>query len=204
MAVSSEESIPQAVAEAVQMDRGLVTSADLEEVDSETDPLVSNSRPRSKCYSISKTIGKWMLKNLLLILTMLSVLFGLIFGLSLREVDIEKGSEQYSLMVTLLSFPGELFLRMLKMLILPLIVLSLIAGLGSLESKVAGSLGWKTVTYYFSTTILAIILGLILVVSIHPGGRVGLIECDNSTHTSGGLETELSDTILDLIRYVSS
>ncbi len=202
MATSSEESVPLAVAEALTMDRSLVPSAAQEETDSETHPLVSNinSRPRSKCYSISKTVGKWMLKNLLLILTMISVLVGIIFGLSMREVDIERDSDQYSLMVTLLSFPGELFLRMLKMLILPLIVLSLTAGLGSLESKVAGSLGWKTVLYYFSTTILAISLGLVLVVTIQPGGRIGVVECDNSTHTSKGLETELSDTILDLIR----
>lgn len=200
MATSSEESVSLGVAEAVPIDRGLNTSAAQEDNDSETHPLVSTVKPRSKCYSISKAVGKWMLKNLLLILTMLSVLVGLIFGLSLREIDVEKGSDQYSQMVTLLSFPGELFLRMLKMLILPLIVFSLIAGLGSLESKVAGSLGWKTVLYYFSTTIMAISLGLILVVTIQPGWRVGVFECDNSTHTSGGLETALTDTILDLIR----
>jgi len=90
-------------------------------------------------------------------------------------------------------------LRMLKMLILPLIVFSLIAGLGSLESKVAGSLGWKTILYYFSTTVMAICLGLILVVSIQPGGRLKLFECSNSTH-GNGVQLELVDTILDLIR----
>ena len=198
MASSSEDSVPL-VAEAVPMNRDQDSTVPHEEIDSETHPLVSQSRPRSKCYTISKAIGRWMFKNLLLILTIISVVAGIIIGIAMREVDIEKGSDQYSLMVSLLSFPGEMFLRMLKMLILPLIVFSLIAGLGSLESKVAGSLGWKTVLYYFSTTVSAICLGLILVVTIRPGGRVVVFECDNSTHSSG-LETELADTILDLIR----
>ena len=170
---------------------------------SEQEPLVSRKgRGRSRCYSISKTIGRWMLTNLLLILTIVSVIVGIVLGICVREVDLPKESSDYRLMVELLSFPGEAFLRMLKMLILPLIVFSLIAGLGSLEGKVAGSLGWKTVLYYFSTTLMAIVLGLILVVSIQPGGRVDTLECNNSTH---GLvhEIELVDTILDLIRLVN-
>lgn len=171
----------------------------VEEHDSETDPLVSHTRSRSKCHSVCRTVGRWTLKNLLLILTIISVVVGIIIGIAVREVDLEPDSNGYTLMVSLLSFPGEIFLRMLKMLILPLIVFSLIAGLGSLESKVAGSLGWKTVLYYFSTTVLAITLGLVLVVSIQPGGRVEVLDCDNATHSTG-LEIELSDTILDLIR----
>ena len=73
--------------------------------------------------------------------------------------------------VELLSLPGELFLRMLKMLILPLIMFSLMAGLGSLDTKVAGALGWRTVLYYMTTTLIAVVLGLTLVMVIQPGGR---------------------------------
>ena len=73
--------------------------------------------------------------------------------------------------VELLSLPGELFLRMLKMLILPLIMFSLMAGLGSLDTKVAGALGWRTVLYYITTTLIAVVLGLTLVMVIQPGGR---------------------------------
>lgn len=155
---------------------------------------------KSKCYSVSKTIGRWMLTNLLLVLTIASVIVGIVLGVCVREVDLPKHSNEYRLMVELLSFPGEVFLRILKMLILPLIVFSLLSGLGSLESKVAGSLGWKTVLYYFSTTILAILLGLVLVVSIQPGGRVEkTIDCNNSTHGVSN-DIELVDTVLDLIR----
>ena len=39
--------------------------------------------------------------------------------------------------VEIIALPGELFLRMLKMPILPLIIFSLMAGLGSLDTRVA-------------------------------------------------------------------
>ncbi len=155
----------------------------------------------SGCCTL-RTLSKWLLTNLLLILTIASVVVGAIIGISVREVDMERDSKGYYLMVELLGFPGEIFLRMLKMLILPLIVFSLIAGLGSLETKVAGSLGWKTIVYYMSTTVLAVILGLILVNVIRPGGRGVEQDCDNSTHHSVGNNLDLVDSILDLIRCV--
>lgn len=158
--------------------------------------------PPTRCTSCTlKTVVKWFRDNLLLILTIVSVIVGAIIGLSVRGVSMPHDSEGYRVMVTLLGFPGEIFLRMLKMLILPLIIFSLIAGLGSLETKVAGSLGWKTVLYYTTTTILAVILGLILVNVIKPGGRNIPLECDNSTVHSKGHDLKVLDSVLDLLRY---
>lgn len=148
-----------------------------------------------------RTVAKWTMDNLLLLLTIASIIVGGIIGLSVREVNMDQHSEGYQLMVVLLGFPGEIFLRMLKMLILPLIVFSLIAGLGSLETRVAGSLGWKTVVYYGSTTILAVVLGLILVSVIVPGGRAVELKCDNSTEHGAGTNLRVVDSVLDLIRY---
>lgn len=143
---------------------------------------------------------KWLKANLLLILTIASVLVGAILGVAVREVDTPHQSQGYRLMVELVGFPGEIFIRMLKMLILPLIVFSLIAGLGSLETKVAGSLGWKTLLYYTSTTVTAVVLGLILVNSIKPGGRAVIAECNNSTLHSTGNNLDVIHSVLDLLR----
>ena len=168
----------------------------------ESSPLVIDGDGRGKCLRVTKSIGRVLLANLLLVLTIGSVVVGVIIGLPAREARNSLSDESYSLMVRLLGFPGELFIRMLQMLILPLIIFSLIAGLGSLEAKVAGSLGWKTVLYYFSTTMLAIILGIILVVTIKPGGRGQEFECNNSTSASHG-DLDTLDSILDLFRYVN-
>jgi hypothetical protein len=149
----------------------------------------------------SKKLYTWVKTNLLLLLTAGSVVVGVILGLSVREVNMERYSNGYILMVELLGFPGEVFLRMLKMLILPLIVFSLLSGLGSLEAKVAGSLGWRTIAYYMCTTFLAVALGLTLVTVIKPGGRADIFECDNSTVHGSSNNIEVIDTILDLIRW---
>ena len=69
-----------------------------------------------------------------------------------------------------LAFLGDLFLRLLKMIIVPLILSSIISGVTSIGS--AGKLGkisLKTFAYYISTSFLAIITGLILVNLVQPG-----------------------------------
>lgn len=58
-----------------------------------------------------------------------------------------------------LGFPGELLMRMLKMMILPLIISSLIAGLANLDIGSSGRMGGRAVLYYMATTFLAVVLG---------------------------------------------
>jgi proton glutamate symport protein len=68
------------------------------------------------------------------------------------------------------AFIGTLFLNALKMLIVPLIVSSIvvgIAGIGSGESL--GRLGGKTLGYYLATSLLAILIGLVMVNVVVPG-----------------------------------
>lgn len=65
---------------------------------------------------------------------------------------------------------GEIFLRLLKMVIVPLIVASITFGvLGVGDSKGLGRLGGKTILYYLTTSLFAILVGLILVNLVQPG-----------------------------------
>lgn len=82
-------------------------------------------------------------------------------------------------------FLGTLFLNALKMLIVPLIVSSIICGIGNMgDLGGLGRLGGKTISYYLSTSVIAILIGLVLVNIIEPGiidgepvrDRVGLTE----------------------------
>jgi len=68
------------------------------------------------------------------------------------------------------SFLGTLFLNALKMLIVPLIVASIIAGLANNQgAEGLGRLGGKTVAWYLTTTALAVLVGLVTVNLIQPG-----------------------------------
>ncbi len=65
---------------------------------------------------------------------------------------------------------GDIFVRLLKMVIVPLILTSIITGVASVgNGRSLGRLGLKTVTYYLVTSLLAILVGLVLVNLIRPG-----------------------------------
>lgn len=68
------------------------------------------------------------------------------------------------------DFLGSLFLNALKMLIVPLIVASIIAGLANNQGAAGlGRLGGKTLAYYLTTTTLAVLVGLVTMNLIQPG-----------------------------------
>ncbi len=68
------------------------------------------------------------------------------------------------------AFVGTLFLNALKMLIVPLIVSSIIVGIAGIGSSGnLGRLGGKTLLYYATTSLLAILIGLIIVNALQPG-----------------------------------
>ncbi len=67
-------------------------------------------------------------------------------------------------------FLGTLFLNALKMLIVPLVAASIITGIAGIGSSTSlGRLGAKTLLYYFSTSLIAILVGLFLVNALTPG-----------------------------------
>lgn len=76
----------------------------------------------------------------------------------------------FSSAVPWISWMGDLFLRLLKMVIVPMVFASLVTGVASLgNSDNLGRIGLKTMVFYIFTTLLAIITGLFFVNLIAPG-----------------------------------
>ncbi len=72
--------------------------------------------------------------------------------------------------VKYISWMGDIFLRMLKMIVIPLILSSIISGIANIGNEGHfGKLGLKTLLYYMTTSIFAISIGLLLVNLIKPG-----------------------------------
>ena len=88
---------------------------------------------------------------------------------------------------------GEIFMRLLKMVIVPLVFSSItigVAGLG--DSKSLGRLGAKTLGYYMLTSFIAIIIGLGLTNLIQPGVGVDLADSGAKEFDSSKLQTPSS------------
>jgi len=74
------------------------------------------------------------------------------------------------LFIDIYAFLGTLFMNALKMLIVPLIVSSIISGMAGMgEHDAVGRLGLKTLLYYLSTSLLAVLVGLLAVNLVAPG-----------------------------------
>ncbi|GFN85722.1 amino acid transporter [Plakobranchus ocellatus] len=150
-------------------------------------------RTGNACVNCLSATPKWCRQNLLLVLTIAGVIMGFIFGFSLRPANPSADA------IMLIAFPGNVLMRMLKMMIVPLIVSCMITGLASLDAKNSGRMGLRAIVYYFLTTFVAIILGIVLVLSIHPG------QPDNSARKRSLREkhppTSL-DAFLDLFRNI--
>lgn len=142
---------------------------------------------REKVVSCAKSSGLTMA-------TMMGVIGGVIFGLLLRTRE-EPWTEREVMYV---AYAGELFLRMLKALILPLVVPSLITAVGSLDMSLSGKVGGRAIAYYTGTTVMAVILGIFLVTSIHPG----VVGQDKGDHKVETRNVTTPDTLMDLIRQM--
>ena len=139
---------------------------------------------------------KWLRQNLLLLLIMAGVFIGFLFGILINDT-VQKSTDPSPKEIAMyISFPGEIFLRMLKLIILPLIVSSIIVAVAVMDNKSTGKLGKRALIYYMTTTILAVILGIVLVSSIKPGATKSAGEPKEQQHV------EAIHSIFDLIRYI--
>lgn len=99
------------------------------------------------------------------------------------------------------QFPGDLFLRMLKMLIVPLLVSSIISAIGSLDLSLSKKIGFQSIAYYAATTSMAVLQGIFWVMLIHPGKMMNEEDKKQNANQDARPITT-ADTILDLIRSV--
>ncbi|MCL2744481.1 MAG: dicarboxylate/amino acid:cation symporter, partial [Planctomycetaceae bacterium] len=87
--------------------------------------------------------------------------------------------------VPYVAWMGDLFLRMLTMVVIPLVFCSIVAAMTGIRGgKKLQRLGTKTVALYFVTTLLAILTGLILVNLIRPGAGLNIIRCEEVAATA--------------------
>ena len=161
----------------VPLDSSRGTSAHVELLDGERDledvRLVNDGQSRSSPHGCVKRVQAAIHEDPLLVLTLVGVAVGVMLGLLLSAVlpGSDDPTGMRKTIVKLISFPGKMFLNLLKMMVLPLISGSMIAGVCALQSAGTntGKLARVTLSYFAGTTLIAVILGLLVVNVVQPG-----------------------------------
>lgn len=89
---------------------------------------------------------------------------------------------------------GNIFLTLLKMVVVPLIFSSLVCSITGLGSKGLGRLGFRSILYYLSTSCLAVLLGLLLVNLIRPGDGLDYSSISEVVSTATGASVEIASS----------
>ena len=99
-----------------------------------------------------------------------------------------------------ISWLGTLFLNALKMTIIPLVIASIVSGIGSLGNlKKLGKLGGLTLLYYSLSTAVAVFIGLVVVNWIQPGAGMQWSQSEVPEYILEKEDTGASDIILSLV-----
>lgn len=156
-------------------------------------PVVSVKSEKRNCKEKFMSLLR---RNLVVILTVSGVLVGVGLGVMVRQMNLTRAQMTY------FAFPGEMLLRMLKMIILPLVVCSLISGAASLDTRSLGKLGGIAVSYFLVTTLIASSIGVALGFLIKPGVGAGALNTNSLSLESVSNNKETTDSFLDLARYL--
>lgn len=117
-----------------------------------------------------KGIFDWYFKTNLLLRILIGLILGVITGIVIGFFPqaVKPFSEN-------IKFFGDIFVRLLKMIVVPVIFFSLVAGAASIAPSRLGRVGVKILAYYLATSMFAVIIGLVLSNIFQPGAGLGIL-----------------------------
>ena len=118
-----------------------------------------------------------------------AMLLGIGFGIAMWKMG------QAAFVTAYIKPFGTIFVNLLKFIVVPMVIVSIICGMISMEDvKKVGSIGWKTVAYYLVTTLIAIVIGLVIA-NLFKGFFPALSTADVTYEASS---SNLMDTIVNI------
>ena len=126
---------------------------------------------------------------------LLGIVIGMMIGLFLNQTANE---ELVAIAVPVLDLISGIFLRLLRMIVVPLIAASVFIGVTSVgNSAVLAKIGYRTMAYYLFTSLTAILTGLVFVNLLRPGVGANIDMGDMA-----GADVTTPDSVVDLILRV--
>jgi len=118
------------------------------------------------------------------------IFFGLIAGIF---VGAWLHNTENVVLTNVLTFIGQVFIRLIQMVVIPLVISAIIIGITSIgDNKQLGKFGSKMILYYGIITVLAVTIGAFLALGFKPGD--GAAHYINS-ETSIGIQAQVENTI---------
>jgi Na+/H+-dicarboxylate symporter len=124
----------------------------------------------------------------------LGVVFGCILHATLPDAASAATVAGYLTIIT------DVFLRLIKMIIAPLVFATLVGGIARMEDSGAiGRIGVKTLVWFLGASIVSLVIGLVLVQFLQPGAHLGLQLPQASNSSVAASELTLKDFMTHLV-----
>ena len=122
-----------------------------------------------------------MKMNKLTVAILISMMFGILTGQGYRMFAADQAAD-FANNITILT---DIFLRLIKMIIAPLVFTTLVVGIAKMgDTRTVGRIGAKTLGWFMLASLMSLSLGLVMVTLMQPG--VGLSHSlPNDTASSG-------------------
>ena len=139
------------------------------------------------------------LTNRILVAMVAGILLGSLFNLmshSTAVPDAVRGVVDNYLVGGLFDVVGRIFVASLKLLVVPLVLVSLICGASSLgDSARMGPIALKTMGFYLATTAIAVSVALLFAVFVGPGNNISL---GGEVNFQASVPPPLADVLVDI------
>lgn len=124
-------------------------------------------------------------KGKLWLQVIIALILGAVLGSFLNPSAGYFSEETSILIANWLDLPGNIFLKLVQMVMIPLVFTSIILGIISNNSERLKSMGLKLLIYFICTTVVAIVIGILIAIQFKPGEMV---------YQMGGLTGDMSTT----------
>ncbi|WP_405306160.1 dicarboxylate/amino acid:cation symporter [Methanobrevibacter sp.] len=129
---------------------------------------------------------------------LIGMVLGMIVGLILNFYVTDSFIKDIVLMDNVFYLGGNLFIKLMKMLVVPLVFFSIVVGVASISDlRTIGSIGGTTILIYLITTAIAVTIALAIGIFIQPGAELDMNGIAGTTNVT--VNQTMTDTILNIV-----
>ena len=123
----------------------------------------------------------------------IALILGIIVGFFFDQIGIPEFTTNY------LKPFGTIFINLLKFIVVPVVLLSMIEGILSMgDMKKVGSIGWKTVAFFMCTTAIACVIGLVMGSIFNGAGLFPKLALADGATWTGTTSSNFMDTLVGM------